>query len=111
MGTDDLLKIAPAIAVLAGLGTYVVWQNKRSLAMAAKIRTHLQAEQSIALPDLVEKLGLKDGFLNRGRVISTLNPMVASGEVIQEEPEGTTMTNRIVMLRFRLATTQASIAP
>lgn len=102
MGTDEIFKFAPAIAVVFGLGIYVVRQNRKSIQMATKIREELGRVDSMTLPDLVEKLGLKDGFFNRGRVISTLNPMVAAGEVLQEEPEGTTIANRIVSLRFRL---------
>lgn len=102
MGLSEIFTYAPAIAVVLGLSIYVVRQNRKSIAMAARIREELGRVDSMTLPDLVEKIGLEDGFFNRGRVISTLNPMVASGEVIQEEPEGTTMANRIVSLRFRL---------
>lgn len=102
MGPNEIFTFVPAIAVAFGLGVYVVRQNRKSIAMATRIREELGRVDTMTLPDLVEKLGLKDGFLNRGRVISTLNPMVASGEVIQEEPEGTTIANRLVSLRFRL---------
>lgn len=102
MGTDNVLRFAPAIAVMFGLGIYVLRLNKKSIEMAAKIREQLGRTESLTLPELVEKLGLKDGFLSRGRVISTLNPMVASGEVIQEEPEDTKLVDRIHDLRFRL---------
>jgi hypothetical protein len=50
---------------------------------------------------LVLAAGLTDGFMSRGKVMSVLNPMVASGEVAQDEPPGTTVANRLAALTFR----------
>ena len=102
MGTDNVLKFAPAIAIVFGLGIYVLRLNKKSLEMAAKIRELLGQTESLSLPDLVTKLGLRDNFLSRGKVISTLNPMVASGEVLQDEPPETNLATRLDEMRFRL---------
>lgn len=103
----DIVTLAPAAGVALGLGIYFARSAKKGLALESRIREELTRARSsggepLALPSLVQRIGLSDGFLNRGKVMSALAPMVASGEVLQEEPDGTTMTNRLESLRFRL---------
>lgn len=103
----DLVTLAPAVGVALGLGLYYARTSKKELDLEARLRDALtqaraSGEEPIPLPALVVRVGLSDGFLGRGKVMSVLAPMVASGEVIQEEPEGTTVKNRLEVLRFRL---------
>jgi hypothetical protein len=85
-----------------GLGIYLALQRRRSANVGEKVRTELAGAKSLSLPELVTKLGMRDGFYNRGKVLNVLNPMVARGELLQEEPPGTTFKNRLSVLRFRL---------
>ena len=98
---------SPAVGVALGLGLYYARTTKKEIALEARIREELAKARSsggepLPLPALVRHIGLSDGFFNRGKVMSVLAPMVASGEVLQEEPEGTTTKNRLEVLRFRL---------
>ncbi len=102
MNFDDILKLAPALAVGIGLAIFFVRQSRQNATLGAKLREQLATAESLALPELVTRIGMKDGFMNRGKVINALGPMVSSGEVIQEEPPGTTVKNRLDVLRFRL---------
>ena len=45
---------------------------------------------------------MKDGLVNRGKIMTIINPLVASKELIQEEPPGTTARNRLEVLKFSL---------
>lgn len=103
----DLVTLAPAVGVALGLGLYYARTAKSGVALDARIREELarartSGSEPLVLPVLVQRVGLSDGFLNRGKVMSALAPMVGSGEVLQEEPEGTTVKNRLEVLRFRL---------
>ena len=101
MELEDVLRMVPAVGVAIGLGLFYARQNKQSAGMADKIRAELSATESLSLPELVVRVGLKDGFLSRGKLMNVLNPMIASGELSKEEPPGTTMKNRLGVLRFR----------
>jgi hypothetical protein len=102
MALDDLLKLAPAVGVALGLAIFFARQRRTAATMAEKVRAALQTEDSLSLPEIVTRVGLTDGFMNRGKVVNLLNPMVTSGELLQEEPPGTTFKNRLSVLRFRL---------
>jgi hypothetical protein len=102
MDFDDVLKIAPVVGVIIGMGIYQARQRTVATNMAEKIRNELASADSLSLPELVTRLGFKDGFINRGKVVNVLNPMVMSGELDKEEPPGTTMKNRLSVMRFRL---------
>lgn len=104
MELEDVLKLVPAVGVAIGLGIFYSRQNKLSANLGDKIRAELLSTESLSLPELVVRVGLKDGFISRGKVMNVINPMVASGELSQEEPPGTTMKNRLGVLRFRLRT-------
>ena len=67
-----------------------------------RIRAELGTAESLTLPGLVTRLGMSDGFMNRGKVMAAINPLVAAGELAQEEPPRTTVTERLSVLRFRL---------
>lgn len=102
----DLVTLAPAVGVALGLGIYYSRSAKGGMVLEHRIREELAKARAfgepLALPALVQRVGLSDGFIHRGKVMSALAPMVASGEVVQEEPEGTTVRNRLEVLRFRL---------
>lgn len=102
MSFDSVLVIAPGVGVTIGLAIHFARQRKRAAAFGDKILGELRSVESLSLPELVTKMGMKDGFLNRGKLINILNPMVASGQLLQEEPPGTTMKNRLSVLRFRI---------
>jgi hypothetical protein len=102
MDLEDVLKVAPAVGVVIGLGIYSARQKRAAAAMSEKIRAELSGVDSLALPELVTRLGFKDGFYNRGKVMNVINPMVTAGEILSEEPPGTTIADRLSVLRFRL---------
>lgn len=102
MDAGAVVAVAAGVGVAVGLGIHFARTSKKNAAMAERIREELRGAESIALPDLVTRLGLPDGFMSRGKVMAVLNPMVAAGEVLQEEPPGTTVKDRLSVLRFRL---------
>ena len=104
MDFESVLSIAPVIGVGIGLAIFFARQRRNSSVLGEKIRAELASAKpnAIVLPELVTRVGLQDGFLSRGKVMNVLNPLVASGEVVQEEPPGTTIQNRLKVLRFRI---------
>ncbi len=103
MEFEDVLKVAPVVGVAIGLAMYRARQSRVAGGMSDRIRKELAGVDSLSLPDLVTRLGMRDGFMSRGKVMTIINPMVAAGEVVQEEPPGTTVKTRLGVLRFRLA--------
>jgi hypothetical protein len=99
------VSLGSALGIIIGLTLYFRTQKRRSASMGARIRSELATAESLTLPELVAKVGLRDGFLSRGKVMNVVNPMVAAGELLQEEPPGTTMKTRLSVLRFRLLRT------
>lgn len=61
-----------------------------------------QAGGTLSLPELVTRLGFKDSFINRGKVIQAIAPMVQRGEVIEEDAPNATIKNRLELKKFRL---------
>ena len=102
MSGSAVVGMAVAVGIGAGLAVHFSRQAKISKGFADRIRAELRGAESLTLPELVTRLGLKDGFHSRGKLMGALNPMVAAGEVTQEEPPGTTMKDRLSVLRFRL---------
>jgi hypothetical protein len=102
MAIENIVGIASGVGVTIGLTIHFMRQRKQADAMQPKILRELAGADSLTLPELVVKMGMTDGFMNRGKLINILNPMVASGQILQEEPPGTTMKNRLSVLRFRL---------
>jgi len=97
-------EIITAVAIGIGIG-FLIFHRRKSRADAPnkeKILAMLQEHGSLALPEIVTSLGLKDGLINRGKIMSIINPLVASGELAQEEPPGTTVRNRLEVLRFSI---------
>ncbi len=104
MDFEDVLKLAPVVGVVVGLGIFYARQGKVTARLRDQIRAELSTVESLSLPELVTRAGLRDGFMSRGKLMNIINPMVASGELSQEEPPGTTIKNRLSVLRFRLRT-------
>lgn len=102
MELENVVSLAVGIGIFLGLVIHFARQKRLSKSIGEKIRRELAAVESLTLPELVTRVGLRDGFLSRGKVMNVLNPMVASGELSQEEPPGTTMKTRLGVLRFRL---------
>ena len=101
---DQIIGIAASVGVVLGLTLHFARQKRIADRYEKTIRTELLANGSLSLPELVVRLGLKDGFLNRGKVMNVLQPLVARGELVQEEPPGTTMRTRLSVLRFKIPT-------
>jgi hypothetical protein len=106
MGPEAFVSAAAAVGVTVGLVLQQSRQRAQVEAWKTKIVAEIGAAGALTLPELVVKLGLKDGFMSRGKVMTVLNPLVASGQLTQEEPPGTTMKNRLSVLRF-----SAGVAP
>lgn len=103
MAFDNIISIASGVGIVIGLSIHFMRQRQQGAILGEKILKELRGTDSLALPELVTRVGMRDGFINRGKIINVLNPMVASGQVLQEEPPGTTIKNRLSVLRFRLA--------
>ncbi|EMN38393.1 hypothetical protein [Leptospira interrogans] len=58
----------------------------------------------LTLPELVKRIGLKDSFYNRGKVLEAVAPMVSRGEVIETDSPNATITNRLNLRKYRLVT-------
>jgi len=99
---DNIIEIASGVGVAIGLAIVATRQKKQAAVAGPQIVAALREAGSLTLPELVVRLGLKDGFLSRGKVMNLVNPMVANGELVQSEPPGTTMKNRLEVLTFRL---------
>ncbi|MEO6954017.1 MAG: hypothetical protein ABI321_19600 [Polyangia bacterium] len=97
---DEVIGIATGVSVGIGLAIVFYRQHKESTAALPRIMEALRESGSLTLPELVVKLGMKDGFMNRGKVVNLLNPVVARGELVQTEPPGTTMKDRLSVMRF-----------
>jgi hypothetical protein len=103
MSFENVLSIAPVVGVVIGMGIYTAAQRKKSAVLGEKILMELRAHESLTLPELVTKMGMSDGFINRGKLVNVLNPMVIAGQVTRAEPPGTTVKNRLSVVRYRLA--------
>ncbi|RHX84243.1 hypothetical protein [Leptospira stimsonii] len=57
---------------------------------------------TLTLPDLVKRIGLKDSFINRGKVIQAVAPMISRGEVVEIDDPNATVKNRLDLKQFRL---------
>jgi hypothetical protein len=93
---EFIISIGTSLGVAIGLFIHFRRQAKTSKAILEKVHAALTAEAK-TLPELV----LAAGLMSRGKLMTVLNPLVASGELIQEEPAGTTIANRLSMLTFR----------
>lgn len=102
MAFGSVLGLAAVVGVGAGLAVHFARQSKIDKELAGRIRAELNAAESLTLPELVTRLGMKDGFYSRGKLMGAINPLVAAGEITQEEPPGTTVQTRLSVLRFRL---------
>lgn len=98
----DITPIASGIGLAIGLAIFFARQRRTADQFEPRIRAELTQNESLTLPELVQRLGMTDGFMNRGKVMNVINPMVANGELTQEEPPGTTIKDRLSVIRFRL---------
>jgi hypothetical protein len=102
MDFQQIVGIAAGAGIGLGMTIHFSRQRRAAKGLAEKIRAELARSESVSLPDLVTRIGLRDGFMSRGKVMNAINPLVAAGEILQEEPPGTTIRNRLDVLRFRL---------
>ncbi len=103
MAFENVIGVASGVGITIGLSIHFMRQRRQAAVLGEKILAELQAVESMALPELVTKVGMRDGFINRGKLIQVLGPMVSKGLLVQEEPPGTTVKNRLSVMRFRLA--------
>lgn len=103
MAFENVIGVASGVGITIGLSIHFMRQRRQAAVLGEKILAELQAVESMALPELVTKVGMRDGFINRGKLIQVLGPMVSKGLLVQEEPPGTTIKNRLSVMRFRLA--------
>lgn len=99
----DMTMVVAGIGVAIGIGIFTARQGKAAKVAEPQILAALEEARTLTLPELVVKLGMKDGFMNRGKVVNLLNPMVARGVLVQTEPPGTTVRNSLSVLRYSLA--------
>lgn len=102
MDFNTIVTVGAGLGIAVGLAIHFTRQKRLADDLGTKIRAELTRSEFLSLPELVTRVGLKDGFLSRGKLMNALQPMVAAGEVIQEEPPGTTVGNRLQVLQFRM---------
>ncbi len=92
----------------AGIGAAIgvsiaMWlTQRRNKALAPSIEAKLREGGALTLPQLQEALQM-NGFMNRGRVVNALGPMVMAGQVEEiPAPEGTALLDRVNHIRYRL---------
>ena len=76
MSFDNAIMWAPGIGVGIGLAIHFARQRTQNANLGDKIVAELGKEESLTLPELVTRCGFKDGFLNRGKLLNALNPLV-----------------------------------
>ncbi|MCG6169773.1 hypothetical protein LFX25_20270 [Leptospira sp. FAT2] len=98
---DDTIitSIVAGIGVALALGIVA----RRGKKLEPSILKELQdAGGVLTLPELVKRIGLKDSFMNRGKVIQAIAPMVSRGEVVEIDDPNATVKNRLELKQFRL---------
>jgi hypothetical protein len=93
------------IAVTSGVGVMLAFMlmARRGVKLEPKIREELsRAGGELLLPDLVQRVGLSDSFINRGKVIQALAPMIQRGEVTEEDDPSATVKTRLALKKIRL---------
>jgi hypothetical protein len=99
MNDTVLIGIVSGIAVALALAV----ASRRGQKLEPVIRDALTAAGGeLLLPELVTRIGLKDSFMNRGKVIQAIAPMVQRGEVIEQDDPSATVKNRLDLKKFRL---------
>ncbi|WP_246838936.1 hypothetical protein [Leptospira yasudae] len=92
-----------SIAVGIGVALAFAIIARRGKKLEPLILKELQAAGgSLTLPELVKRIGLKDSFINRGKVIQAVAPMVSRGEVVEIDDPNATIKNRLELKQFRL---------
>lgn len=92
-------------SIVAGIGVAlaIALVARRGKKLEPLILKELQAAGgALALPELVKRIGLKDSFLNRGKVIQAVAPMISRGEVVEIDDPNATVKNRLDLKQFRL---------
>jgi hypothetical protein len=93
------------IAIVSGIGVALALAiaSRRGQKLEPRIREELTAAGGVLLlPELVTRIGLKDSFINRGKVIQAIAPMVQRGEVIEEDDPSATVKTRLDLKKLRL---------
>ncbi|MCG6192359.1 hypothetical protein LFX25_03790 [Leptospira sp. FAT2] len=91
------------IVVGIGVSLSLMLVARRGKKLEPLIRKELEeAGGFLLLPDLVKRVGLKDSFINRGKLIQAIGPMVLRGEIIEEDDPNATIKNRLALKKFRL---------
>lgn len=92
-------------SIVAGIGVALAMAliARRGKKLEPLILKELQdAGGTLTLPDLVKRIGLKDSFINRGKVIQAVAPMISRGEVVEIDDPNATVKNRLDLKQFRL---------
>lgn len=88
-------------AVTASIAVFVA--SRRGAKLEPRILEELQkAGGSLRLPQLVVAVGLKDSFINRGKLIQAVAPLVRRGAVAEDDDPAATARNRLDLKTFRL---------
>jgi hypothetical protein len=99
MNLEAVLTVGPVVGVGVGLAIRYARQRRSGAALGERVLSELVRTDSVSLPELAPRVGLRNSFVARGRLMHVLQPMIANGLVLEEEPRGTRSLKR---LRFRL---------
>jgi hypothetical protein len=102
MDMESVSTVAAAVGVAVGMGLVALRARGSAGGLGGRVRAELAKVDSASLPELAARLGMSDGFMSRGKLMQELQPMVSAGEVLQDEPAGTTVRDRLAVVRFRL---------
>lgn len=98
---QDMVMYGIVGAVTASVAVFVA--SRRGAKLEPKIVEELQkAGGSLRLPALVTAVGLKDSFINRGKLIQAIAPLVRSGAVLEEDDPAATARTRLELKTFKL---------
>ncbi|HEY0134655.1 MAG TPA: hypothetical protein VGB85_11260 [Nannocystis sp.] len=98
---DDTYLIGFATAIAVAGAIFVA--SRRAGKLGPKLRDALeQAGGELTLPALTAAVGFKDSFINRGKVIQAIAPLVRSGAVVETDDPAATAKTRLELKRFRL---------
>lgn len=98
---SDMVMFGIIGALTASLAVFIA--SRRGAKLEPRILEELQkAGGSLRLPQLVVAVGLKDSFINRGKLIQAVAPLVRRGAVAEDDDPAATARTRLELKTFRL---------
>jgi hypothetical protein len=95
------------------IGLFLVYRNKIPLPffksrkkiksyVTRTLETDLKSLGKITIPEILERSGVPDSFYNRGSAVIELGKLCLAKRIIEEEPPGCTMRDRLARRTYQL---------